>query len=294
VLKTLYFLAPILYAAANLADKILVTGDDEDTDPGALLALSGLFAGVFAIFFGLYIVYTGRPLGDIADIMMLTAVGAIYYSAIWIYLAMLKEDETSNVTAWFQVIPLFGILGAFLVLGEAPTALQVIAVPLIVIGGFMLSYQKGKTNKTIVFWMIVSAGLVALYDISFAQYGRNIDEFSAIFFMLLGKTITGFVFLAIDKKAQRGFMIGVRTRIKTQFVSESVNTLADISLYASLLFYPVLLVQGISALQPMCVLIGAIILGRWYPQVKEDAEGTSLHWKLISLVLMIAGGIFLS
>ncbi|MDD5639850.1 MAG: EamA family transporter [Candidatus Pacebacteria bacterium] len=290
----LYLLSPVLYAAANLADKILVTGDDEDTDPGALLALSGMFAGLFAILFGLFIVYTGRPLGEIADILMLISIGAIYYSAIWIYLAMLKEDDTSNVTAWFQIIPLFGVVGAFVVLKEVPQLYQICAIPLIVLGGFLLSYQKGEMNKTIVFWMIVSAGLVALYDISFAQYGRDIDEFSAIFFMLLGKTVSGFVVLAIDKKAQRGFMLGIKTRIKTQFISESINTTADISLYASLLFYPVLLVQGISALQPMCVLIGAVIFGGIYPQIKEDTEGTSLYKKIIGLVLMIAGGIFIT
>ncbi|MFA5080194.1 MAG: hypothetical protein WC472_01035 [Candidatus Paceibacterota bacterium] len=287
------FLIPLFYAFANLADKILVTGDDDDADPGALLALSGLFSGLFSIIFGFWIYFTGRSFGDIPTIVMLIGIGAIYYSAIWIYLDMLKANDSSSVTAWFQIIPLFGTIGAFIILREIPVWYQIVAIPMLIIGGFMLSYRKGGFNKTIVFWMIISAALVALYDVLFAEYGRSIDEFSAIFFMLLGKTASGFVVLVADKKSQRGFWIALTTKLKTQLIAESANTLADVVQYACILSMPILLVQGAGTLQPMCVLAGAIVLGNRYPKLKEDIKGINLYQKVLGIVLMIAGGIFL-
>ena len=289
----LVFLVPILYAFANLADKFLVDGDDDDADPGALLALSGLFSGLFAILFALFIFLTGRSFGDVMSIVMLIGIGGLYYAAMWIYLDMLKVDDSSSVTAWFQVIPMFGAIGAFFILKEMPTWYQIIAIIFLVIGGFMLSYRDGELNKTIIFWMIVSAALVASYDVLFADYGRDIDEFSAIMYMLIGKMIAGFIFLAIDKKAQRGFWIGLTTKIKAQFVSESVNCLADIAIYACMLSMPVLLVQGVSSLQPMFVLVGAMIFGKFFPEIEEDTEGVNLYRKVGGLILMITGGIFL-
>jgi len=287
------FLAPILYSVANLADKILVTGDDDDTDSGALLALSGLFAGMFALIFALFIIITGRSFGDLASAVMLTGVGALYFAGIWIYLVMLKYDDSSSVTAWFQIIPLFGAIGAFLLLKEVPQWYQIIAIIILVIGGFMLSYKDGEINLAIIFWMVVSSLFIATYDVLFADFGREIDEFSAIFYMLLGKTVIGFAFLAFDKKAQRGFWIGLTTRAKTQFVSESVNCMADIVLYASILSMPVLLVQGVSSLQPLFVLVGAKLFGSIFPEIEEDTDGSNLYRKVGGIILMIIGGIFI-
>ncbi|MDD4409821.1 MAG: EamA family transporter [Candidatus Pacebacteria bacterium] len=295
MLEVILILIPIFYAAANLADKYLVTeGDDDDSDPGALLALSGLFAAMFAVPLGLFIFFTGRSLGSMPSIVMLVGLGALYFAAIWIYLDTLKIEDSSAVVSWFQIIPLFGLVGAFFVLNETPQWYHIIGIVALVIGGFSLCYKDGEMKRTIVFWMIISAALIATYDIAFAVYGREIDELSAIFLMLVGKVVAGFVFLALDAKARRGFMGGLTTKFKAQFVSESVNTVADIAMYGSILFFPVMIVQGVAALQPLFVLIGAVLLGTIFPQIEEEGEGQDFRKKVLAITFMIIGGVLLT
>ncbi len=294
MLELLLLSIPILYAIANLADKWLVHGDEEDSNPGALLALSGLFASMFAIPLGIFIILTGRDFGDAVSILMLIAIGGLFFAAMYIYLDMLKVEDSSCVVAWFQIVPLFGVVGAFFFLGESPEWYHIVAIVLLVIGGFMISYNNGNMKKTIIFWMIVASLLLALYDVFFASYGRGIDELSAIFFMLLGKMMAGAACLLFDRETRIGFMIGLRTKLKAQFVSESINTLADMAMYASLLFFPVIIVQGVTAVQPLFVLIGAAAFGGIFPEIKEEFTGKDFRKKVIAMTLLILGGILLT
>jgi drug/metabolite transporter (DMT)-like permease len=255
--------------------------------------VSGFFAGVFAIPIGLFISWTGRSLGDAMSIIMLIGIGGLYYAGIMIYLKMLKDEDSSSVVSWFQIVPLFGIVGALFLLGEVPQWYHFLAIIVIVVGGFILSYNKDGMNWYIILWMVVATGMIALYDVMFASYGRDIDEFSAIFLMLIGKTIFGFVYLIFDGEARRGFVMGMNTKSTAMFVSESVNTLADIALYGSLLFLPVYLVQGVCSMQPIFVLIGAILLGKIFPEIQEEDEGEDFRKKVFGITLLIMGGILL-
>lgn len=291
----LLFSIPVLYAIANLADKYLVSeGDEEDSDPGALLALSGTIAGLFAVPIGVFALLTGASFGGLADIIMLVGIGFLYYAAIWIYLDMLKVEETSNVVSWYQTVPLFGLIGALIVLGEYPEWYHILAIIFLVLGSFLLSWRDGEMKKTVMFWMTVAALFVAAYDVLFANYGRTIDEVAAISLMLAGKVVAGYSLLLLDKKARKGFWIGLTTKLKAQFISESVSTMADIAMYASILLMPLVLAQGAAALQPLFVLIGAVVMGAIFPQVSEEGEGEDFRKKVIAITLMIMGGILLT
>lgn len=286
-------LVPFLYSVVNLFDKVLVSGDEDDADPGALMALSGLFAGLFAIIFGLWIFFTGQSFGDLSSMVMLVGIGALYYAAIRTYLNMLKEEESSSVTAWFQIVPVFGAIGAFVVLKEVPHWYQLVAILFLIVGGFVLSYKDGEFNKRVAFWMVIVAGLLALYDVLFASYGRDINELSAIFYLLVGKTVCGFVPLLFDSKSRQGFLIGLRTNFKVQFVSESINTIADIMLAFCILTMPIIFIQGILAIQPLFVMLGAMLFGGLIWELEEDTAGLSLYRKVGGMLLLIIGGLFL-
>jgi drug/metabolite transporter (DMT)-like permease len=113
-------IAPFLYAVVNLIDKLLVEGEEEDSAPRALLGMSGVFAGIFAIPIGLYVFLTGRSFGDLMSVIMLIGISGLYYAGIMIYLNMLKTNDSSSAVSWFQIIPIFGIIGGFAILHEIP------------------------------------------------------------------------------------------------------------------------------------------------------------------------------
>ena len=290
----LLLIVPFLYTVASLVDKIQLRGDLEDSEPGVLVSLGSVFGLLFMIPIGLFIFVTGRSLGGLENLIPLFFNEIIYVVAIWLFMAAMKNDDASKVVPWFQTIPAFGLIGAFIIIGEKINTVNILAIVLLMIGGFVLSYHKDGINKRLMGLMILSAGLFALYDVIFANFGREIDSVSAIFINISGKTFWSGLIL-IGKKERRGFIVGLRTRLKLQSVAEITTLAADIALCALLLYFPVSLVQGVGCVQPLFILVGAALLTKFYPKViVEDIQGLTLVQKIAGITLMVIGGIILS
>ena len=99
----------------------------------------------------------------------------------------------------------------------------------------------------------------------------------------------------IGKEERRGFVLGLRTRLKVQAVSEIACLLGDVGLCYFLLVFPVAFVQAISCMQPLFVLVAAFLLTRLFPKaIAEEVRGLTLAQKAVGVALMVAGGIVLS
>jgi uncharacterized membrane protein len=285
---------PFLYMVSNLVDKFQLRGDDVDSRPGALMALGGFFAIVGALPLGMWIYATGTPLGGLENAIPLLFNELLYLASMWIYLAAMKTEEPSRVVPYFQAIPVFGLVGAFLLLHEKMTAFQLLAVGMLAGGGFLLSFHKGKVKKKLVGLMLLSAALMAGYDVVFAEFGRDLSPAAAIFIALVAKMFWT-IFILIGKQERRGFVLGLRTRLKVQAVSELACLLGDVGLCYFLLVFPVAFVQAISCTQPLFVLVAALLLSRFFPKaVAEEIRGLTLAQKAVGVALMVAGGIILS
>lgn len=288
------FLIPVMFAIANLTDKILVYGDEEDSDPLSLIAISGFFALILAIPLGLWIFFSGEQFPPDGVIIVLVANELLIVFAMWIYLKLLKNEETSRTVCWFQTIPIFGIIGAFIILQETPQWFDFLGIIALVIGGCLLSYQDGAINKGVIFGMLVSSAFIALNDVIFAYFGRTITPAGAIFVILIGKFFWGMCIL-VGEVERNGFFLGLNTKFKFQAVSEFITLSAYILTGWAILFYPVANVQGILASQPLFVLIGATILMMLAPDIfQEETGGMAFRIKVIAITMMIAGGILLA
>lgn len=288
------FLVPLLYTVSNMLDKFQLRGDDADSRPGALMALGGFFSLVGVVPLGIWLYVTGTPLGGPENLVPLVFNELLYVGSMWIYMAALKTEEPSRVVPYFQAIPVFGLLGAFLLLNEKMTAFQIMAVCMLTAGGFLLSFHRGKIKKKLVALMLMSSALLAGYDVIFAAFGRNLNPAAAIFITLAAKTFWS-IFILIRKEDRRGFILGLRTRLKLQAVSEISCMLADVSLCYFLLFFPVAIVQAIECTQPLFVLVAAFLLTRFSPTIiSEEIVGLTLAKKVAAVILMVAGGVILS
>jgi len=289
-------IAPILYAVANLVDKLQLHGDSEDSEPLALMALGSVIGFAFIIPLGLFVYFTGRSLGEPHQIIAILANELTYNVAIFIYMMVLKKEETSNVIPWFQSVPMFGLVGAWLVLGEKLGASSITAIILVMVGGFVLSYQKQGFRKGLFGIMMLCSAVFAIYEVIFAEFGRDIDPYSAIFLTVAGKTLWSLPIL-VGKKERSGFMFGLKTRLKFQTVGELTNLFADITMCVCILHFPVALVQGACCTQPFFILIGAILLTKfcpWQKAVCEDITGVTIARKAIGISLLVLGGILMS
>jgi len=289
-------IAPFLYAVANLVDKMQLHGDEDDSSPLALMALGSVIGFCFIIPLGLFVFFTGRSLGEPHQIIAILGNELTYNVAIFIYMWVLKRHETSDIIPWFQSVPMFGLVGAFLVIGEKLGPSSIAAIILVMVGGFVLSYHKQGFRKKLFGLMMLCSAVFAGYEVIFAEFGRDIDPYSAIFLTVAGKTLWSLPIL-IGKKERAGFMLGLKTRLKFQTVGELTNLFADITMCVCLLHFPVALVQGACCTQPFFILIGAIVLTKfcpWQKAVCEDITGVTIARKAIGITLLVIGGILMA
>lgn len=286
-------LVPTLYAAANLADKFQLDGDGEDSTPGALMALGGFFSFFAAVLIGIVLLINQSGLGGWKTFLPLIANESLYVFGIYLYMIALKDEETSRVLPWFQSIPMFGLLGSFLVLGETLSGFAMLAIFALMAGGFLLSFRDGKPRWKVIILMIIASGILATNDVIFARFGREIDDTGAFFTSLCGKTIWSGLFL-VSAKARRGFITGIKTKLRVQSASEITCIVADTGLSLAILHFKVTVVQAICCIQPMVILIGAYLLTRFFPKVlREEIEGLTIAQKIIGILLTIVGGFIL-
>lgn len=282
---------PLMFASVNIVDKFLVHGSEEDSKPGALLAITGLFNLIAASLVGAWMIHIGQSI-KLSLLVPLMLNGIVYVSAMWIYLHVLREEDASRVIPWFQTIPVFGVVGAFIVLQELPRWYELGAIGLLVIGGFILSVKNGVAKRRVAVLMVVASGLVAANDVIFAEFGRQADGAPAIFADMLGKSVFGLIFL-VHGPSCRGFKMGLRTKFGVQSGSELVNIGADMFLDLAKLYMPIALVQAACATQPLFVLVGATIIAKFSSKFSNELEGNQLI-KVAGVILMVVGGAILA
>ena len=287
-------LVPFLFMCSNMLDKFQLHGDEEDSGVGALMALGGFFSLVVAVPLGVWVWFADMPLGGWRVITALTFNELLYLGSMWIYMEVLKREETSRVIAYFQAMPIFGVVGAALLLAEIPSRMELVGIGTLVAGGFVLSFQRGKIKWKMAALMVLAAALMAVYDVIFAHYGRELKVVSALFINQAAKFVWT-PLLLISPKVRRGFTMAIRTRLKFQSASEMACILADLGFCYFLLYFPVATVQAVCCFQPLFVLVAAVVLSRFYPQViREEIQRLTLAQKAVGVGLMVAGGVVLA
>ena len=300
---------PILFAVSNILDKRMVHGEEDDSNSLSLIAIGSLFILPLVIILGLFCTMTGRIPG--AEVFVpLFFNGMSFTLYVWLFYQALKKEEASRVVPWFQIIPAFGFVGGILMLNEDMSWYAILAIILLMAGGFVLSVVKGKVNWKVIAMMVLASALCAWNDLVLAKYGRELlvspgssltnilestkDIAPALFADLLGKLFFGTIFL-VCRTERRGFVLGVKTKFKLVFSSNVAFTLGSFVFDCAKIFAPVAIVQALCCTQPLFVLIGAVVLTIFHKSfLAEEISGKTLVQKIVGVGLMVVGGILLS
>src|SRR3989344_1429784 len=141
----LAFLAPLLWAISNFIDKFFVSKYFKSKTGTLVLysCFSGLPVALCIVLF--------KP--QVLDISLLTALfillnGMLYILFLFPYFKALSKADTSLVIPLFQMIPVFGYILAFFVLGEVLSKMQLVASMLIILGaiGISLRFESKKVR----------------------------------------------------------------------------------------------------------------------------------------------------
>jgi len=290
----LILLSPLLWASATLTDKMLVAGGDDDSRPDSLMAISGFFNVVAGVFVILPVIFWKGQFHEIAALPMehlapLVLNGATQTAAMLLFLKALAGEEVSRVDPWFQTIPVWGMLLAYLTINERLAWYHVAAIGTIAVGGWVIM-SKGIAGRRVVAYMACSAFLLAVNDVTFAAHGRELDTMPAVFLDMSGKAFFGLALLAGQPAARRGFVVGLRTKLGLQTLSEAFFISADFFFDRAKLYAPVAIVQGVACTQPMFTIVGAALLTRFAPRLLNEEQGAAFWKKLGGIALIVAGG----
>lgn len=292
---------PILHAFVNHFDKFLLSKYMKGGTVGALILFSTLFA-VFA----LPVVYLIQPdvVGSLSvtQIMVLMVNGIFLTLAIICYLYAMDLDEASYVAPFFQLIPVFGFIFGYFVLGEVLSGNQFLGGGLIIVGSLFLSLELGNgrvnVKRKLVFLMLASSFFYAINAVIFKSIAVDAGFFTSVFWDMAGKFVFGVGLFVFVKSYREQFLYLIRESgralIGLNVINEVLSLIGEFALVLAVLFAPVALVQSVGGLQPMFVLIFGILITIFFPSFgKESFERKHLTQKFVGIFVITAGVFFL-
>lgn len=288
-----------LFAVSNYLDKYLIERYFKDQGNGALIIFSsliGIVALPFILFFDLSALYVGPVAAG-----LITLNGMLYVIGLLPYFASLRDEDASVAVPLWQLIPVFGYVLGYFILGETLLPLQIGAGLLVIIGALLLSLDL-STERISLKWrtfllMSLSSLLMALNGVGFKLLALDLSYGATIFWDCVGLIVMGLLYLVFAPVSRREFIEVFRQNSKGALtlngINEVVNIFAMFILNYALLLAPVALIFLANAAQPLFVLIFGIILTLLFPGVIQESLDRKTLLHKVGAIVVLAIGVFL-
>ncbi len=294
--------APILWAITNHLDKyLLVKYGEKDGSIGSLMLFSTLFSVIVIPI--LFLIQPDILSISVQDRIILASSGILYALFTYFYLHALFRDEASVVMPIFQVIPVFGFIFSYILLGETLTLMQVVGSIVVIIFSFILALDIEEGSLSKIKWPIlvltfIASGFYALSETIF-KYSTTaeVDFVPSLFLNHVGLLVVG-LFILFSRKSRRGFFSLVKSNVGPilglNVSGETITLLGDIATRFALLLAPVTFVLVVAGTQPFFVLVLGLLLTILFPKIfSEKLTKRHLVHKIISILGIIGGSIII-
>lgn len=283
-------MAPLLWAACNHIDKILLEKYFKEGGVGAVLIVSAL-ASSLAIPF----LYLANPAvlevdsGNF-DIIIVTAILDIV--VLWAYLNAVQKDDPSRVVVYYQLLPVLGIGTGWLFLGETITGHQLIAMAIVLLGTTILSFDEAggvvSFKWRTVGYMLLAVSAWAMELAIFKAIAIEEDPWRTLFWKHVVLVTLGVLMYALISKYRKSFLAVMRENSTVALglaVSNEVLYMTGTILYGlAAMSAPVALVLLTETFQSVFVLIIAVALAWFLPQfATENVEIRHLARKAVAI-----------
>ncbi len=295
-------IGPFLYALTNHIDKLLLERYFKEGGVGTIILISA-FLSVLAIPV-LFLIDPGVLMVGGRNMLLLATVGLLNVGVLWCYLAALKNDEASVVIVFYQLVPLFGCILGYFVLGELLTRLQIAAMALIILGTTLVSFELDSTNKfkfrmETVVPMTLAAFLWALESVIFKGVALEENLWRSLFWEHVMLLLAGIVIFVLSRSYRASFLLALRTNSKAilslNVANESLYILGNIASSVAYMLAPIGLVLLAESYQPLFVLAIGIFLTVFFPSVSaEKIHARHLCPKILAVVITGIGTYMLS
>jgi len=293
-------IAPFLYALTNFIDKILLEKYFKKSGVGTIIIFSSLFS-VFALPFTFLMDPSVLAVSYI-HIFILCIVGVLNILLLWFYLQALKEEEASVVIVFYQLVPVFGYILGYFILGETLTVMQIIAMAIIILGTTIISLEidsenKFKLRKKTILPMLVACLCWASSSVIFKFAALEENVWRSFFWENVMLVVVGILIFTFARSYRTNFIDAIKNNPKQMLLLNGANELIFISgnlvISFAYMLAPVALVLLMNSFQTIFVLVIGIMLTIFLPKIVVEKIEAKHIWQKVLAILITALGTFL-
>ena len=270
--------AILIYSFINFLDKFLISKYCKHVSEGALLVFSSLIGLPVAI---LIILFQVNPFQfSHFEVSLLIISGLLYIISLIPYMYALGAGDVSSVVPTFLMMPVISIIFGLIFLGEQIGLGEVIAMLIIIIGAFFISFsidesQNLKFNKKMLLASLVYSLGISGMAVLFKDVALDRDYWAAQFWYQIGYVLAGIVLLIVPTYRKSFVEIAVRqgkfSIWSINMSAEALTSIADISFRYATLLGAVAVVQTVAlGLQPIIVFVYSVILTLLFPKFTHE------------------------
>lgn len=288
-------LASFIWAIASHIDKHLVEKISLNQDTKGLIVFSSLVAGLLLVPFSL--ILSDFNVGiDLSSLLLMIGSSVLFLIGTSLYLKALKDNDTSVISAMFQLMPIFGYFLGLIFLNEVLTTKQIIGCLIVIVSSVAISFEIEKMEFKLkpLLYMILATISYAIYFLLFRIVTIEIDFVIATFWFQIGLIINGLLLVIFLNNYRNSFISMIKYNGKKVFIfniiNETLNIIANILVNYAITFIPLALVLTLNGLHPFFVFMIGIIGTLIYPKVFNDNLDIKYIIKnLVCIILSIIG-----
>ena len=293
-------IGPFLYALTNHIDKILLEKYFKEGGVGTIILFSSLLSALALPF--LFLADTSVLNVSGVNILVLAVVGVLNVLVLWCYLLAIKNDEASVAVVFYQLVPVFGCILGYLILGEILTQAQLIAMAMIILGSTVISFEIDAENK----WrlrrktippMLAAAFFWALGSVLFKTAAIEENIWRSLFWEHLMLMLVGMGVFIFLRSHRTNFLSAIRNNPKATLsinvANESLYILGNVAFAVAYLRAPIGLVLITESFQPLFVLAIGIFLTVYFPKISVEKIQAKHIWPKIVAICLTGIGTYL-
>lgn len=293
-------IGPFLYALTNHVDKFLLEKYFKKGGVGTILLFSSLLSGFGLPFFFLI----DRTILDVSGIkiLVLAVVGVLNVLVIWCYLFALKNEEASVAVVFYQLVPVFGAILGYFILGEILTRMQLIAMATIILGATIISFEIDSENKfslrrKTIPPMLAAAFFWALGSVLFKVVALEENVWRSLFWEHLMLMLVGIGIFIFMRSYRDSFLSAIRLNSKAilslNASNEVLYILGNVAFAYAFMLAPIGLVLLAESFQPIFVLAIGIFLTIFFPRISVEKIKARHIWPKIIAIFLTGIGTYL-
>ena len=292
--------AAIMYALSGHIDKYLISKTVKNADYRALILVSTFVSGGLMTVIYLFVCNFDLRF-DVSGMMVLLLNAVISVLALVFWFKALNREDVTIITIMLQLIPVFTLLLAPLLLkGQDISLLQLIGGVVIVLAALMVTYEPSKKkfskNRLITLLLMTFASLAyALWEVLERFVNQDHDFNQTMMWSNIMLLLVGVIIIMFSKTYRRSFQKMMKSNgakvVGLNLLNELLYSFGGVAAtYAGTMVSVALVSFVTSGVQPFATMMLGIMITKLFPKVeKETITKEDIIKRLVAILMCVVG-----